>query len=290
MVVASNLELAKRAWAWLDTEEDWTSGSRRDLQQEYFALLADDVVLHVDSPGDTHIFGEDIRGKQAVIDMYAHAPEWIDGNRLERPLEFIGDGDRIVVVGAERYRIKESGVTARNKEFAIILDFRDGLISSIRQVGDMSEWIDAYRTANITLARKAYGDLESGRDAERQTSDFQPYIDLLADDVVFKYAAPEGTPVSDKLVGKDAVVEFMTVTSGELVEDISLDRPLEFFGHGDRVVLLGSESYTIKKSAVKATGKEFAVVMDFRDGKISSVLQIKDLTDIAEAFRGDAIS
>lgn len=287
MTDTDNLALARKAWGWLSTERDWTTGVAGAEQQVYFDLLDEEVVLDVDSPSDDEIFGGAIRGRQAVMNMYTQAPEWIEDNRLERPLEFVGDGNRVVVLGAERYVIKATGVAARNKEFAIVLDFADNKIVHVRQIGDMSEWIDAYRRRNILLARQAYGDLEANREEERQTGDFQPYIDLLADDVVFAYAAPAGTPVSEPLHGKWAVVEFMTTTSGQIVEDISLDRPLEFYGDGDgdRVIILGAESYTLKKTGKRANGKEFAVVMDFRDGKIAKVLQIKDLTDFALAYR-----
>lgn len=283
---SDTVELARQAFAWLDAERDWTTGIAHELQQRYFELLADDVVLDVDGTHDDAIFGDPLVGKRAVVNMYKQAPDWIEGNCLERPLEFVGSGDRVVVLGAERFTIKSSGVTARNKEFAIVLNFREGLIMRVRQIGDMSEWIDARRAANVALARRAYGDLVEHRDAQRQSSDFQPYIDLLAEDVVFGYAAPPGTPVSEVLRGKAAVVEFMTTTSTALVDDISLDRPLEFFGNGDRVVVLGSESYTIKKTGAPATNKEFAVVMDFRDGRIVRVLQIKDLSDFVQAYQG----
>lgn len=276
------IALAKRAWSWLDTERDWTTDSGLD-PQAYFDLLADDVVLEVDSPDDSYVFGSAITGKPAVIDMYRQAPEWIEDNRLERPLEFVG-GDRVVVLGAERYTIKKSGAVARNKEFAIVTDFRDGLITRVRQIGDMSEWVDAYRNSNVELARKAYSDLDDKRGG-RSEADFQPYIDLLAEDVVFQYAAPDGTPVSGEFHGKQAVVEFMTVTSPELVEDIRLEGELEYFGRGDRVVVLGAESYTIRKTGVSVRNKQFAVVMDFREGLISRVLQIKDLSDVVAAFR-----
>lgn len=278
------VDLVRRAFSWLDTEHDWTTGSTRDLQRQFFDLLADDVVLEVDAPSGTFAYESAFRGKPAVIEMYRNAPEWISDNRLERSLEYVGGGNRVVVLGSERYAIKKSGVVARNKEFAIIVDLRGGQIAKLRQVGDMSEWIDAYRSENIALAKKAYSVLEGNRDAQRAAGDFQPYIDLLADDVVFRYAAPEGTPVSAELRGKPAVIEFMQEKSPQLVENARLDRALEFFGSGTRVVVLGSESYTVRKSGVSAHNKEFAVVLDFREGRISRVLQIKDLSEFVTAF------
>lgn len=138
-----NIALAKTAWSWLeksDADRDMT-----DLEP-YFDLLSDDVVLKVDSPEDTHIYGSEIRGKKAVMDMYEEAfTKLIKDNNLERPLEFVGSGERVVVLGSERYTIRKNGVVARNKEFAIVMDFSDGKIVGIRQVGDMSEYVLAHR-------------------------------------------------------------------------------------------------------------------------------------------------
>lgn len=138
-----NIALAKTAWSWLETDD-----SERDMSDlaPYFDLLSEDVVLKVDSPEDTHVYGSEIRGKQAVMDMYEEAfSKLIKDNNLERPLEFVGSGDRVVVLGSERYTIRKTGVVARNKEFAIVMDFREGKIVGIRQVGDMSEYVQAYK-------------------------------------------------------------------------------------------------------------------------------------------------
>lgn len=137
---------------------------------------------------------------------------------------------------------------------------------------------------NVALAKKAYGALEDRGAEQRQDSDFQPFLDALADDVVFRYAAPEGTPLSRELHGKPEVIEFLTVTAPELVEDVHLTRPLEFVGDGDRVVVLGAESYTLKKTGAQARNKSFAVVMDFRDGRVVRLVQIKDLSEFVEAY------
>lgn len=177
-------------------------------------------------------------------------------------------------------RIQEAAFTRESLAFPReeSVSWRVGM--NQRTVTAMSIDID-----NVALARKAYGVLEEKRDSERETADFQPYIDLLAQDVVFRYAAPEGTPLSGELRGKDAVVKFMTVTAPKLADDVRLTRPLEFVGSGDRVVVLGAETYTITKSGVTVENKEFAVVMDFRDGLISRVVQLKDLSEFVKAYR-----
>ena len=276
----SSIALAKEAWSWLDGTLDWTKGENAARQERYFDLLADDVVLDVDSSEDDPTYGSEIRGKAAVIQMYKSAPEWIEANHLEGPLQFFESGNRVFVVGAERYTLKKNGVVAKNKKFVIMLDIEDGFIKRIQQVGDMSEWIEASRLDNLALAREAYSALEAGRGGERKQSDFEPYLNLLADDVKFRYAAPADSLLGRSLDGKPAVVEFLTDTAPTIVEDVRLDRPLEFVGGGDRVIVLGSESYTLKATGIRATKKEFAVVLTFRGNKIVEIVQIKDLTEL----------
>lgn len=134
---------------------------------------------------------------------------------------------------------------------------------------------------NIERARRALERLGQ-QVADR---DHDAFFGLLAGDVVFGYSAPEGTPVSEELHGKQAVVDFTTRTSPELVEDHELAGPLEYFERGDRVVALGAESYTIRRSGVRVEDHEFAIVIDFRDGLMARMLTIKDLTDFADAYR-----
>lgn len=141
-----NISLAKKAWSWLETES--SERTITDLQP-YFDLLADDVVLKVEAPEDASgLYLGEVRGKQALIDMYTAAlnGEGIEENDLERPLEFVGKGERVVVLGSERYKIKKDGVTARNKEFALVMDFRDGKITRVQQIGDLSEYVAAMNT------------------------------------------------------------------------------------------------------------------------------------------------
>jgi uncharacterized protein len=125
---------------------------------------------------------------------------------------------------------------------------------------------------NVTLARSLM-----------ESEDFQPLIDHLADDVVFKATIPEGTPISGELRGKPAVVEHL-VNLGDVLE-FRQEKPLEFFGAGRRVVALGKESVEIKKSGFTVPESDYATVLDFRDGKITRFLVIQDLTAVVDAYR-----
>jgi hypothetical protein len=50
---------------------------------------------------------------------------------------------------------------------------------------------------------------------------------------------------------------------------------MDILGSSDRVVVLGRESFVIKKNDVTVTGSEYADVLDFRDGMITRFLVIQ---------------
>ena len=126
---------------------------------------------------------------------------------------------------------------------------------------------------NIALAKSIF-----------EAEDFQPLLEHLDDDVVFKATIPEGTPISGEFRGKQAVVDYFT-NLGDVAE-FRQEKPLEFFGSGGRVVVLGEDSFEIKKSGVTARS-EYAIVTDFRTGLITSILIIQNLSAIADAYWTD---
>jgi ketosteroid isomerase-like protein len=113
---------------------------------------------------------------------------------------------------------------------------------------------------------------------------WQPLLDHLAEDVVFKVTIPEGTPISGGFRGKRAVTEHFEHLDDLL--EFRQEAPMEFLGSGNRVVVLGRESFTVKKNGVTVSGSEYADVLDFRDGLITRFLVIQDLTAVVDAYRG----
>jgi ketosteroid isomerase-like protein len=118
-----------------------------------------------------------------------------------------------------------------------------------------------------------------------ETEDWPRLIDRLADDVVFKVTIPEGTPVSGEFRGKDAVVEHFGNLANLL--EFRQEKPLEYFGSGERVVVLGQETVEIKKNGATVPHSEFADVFDFRDGLVARFTIIQDLTAVVDAYRND---
>jgi ketosteroid isomerase-like protein len=118
-----------------------------------------------------------------------------------------------------------------------------------------------------------------------ETEDWPRLIDRLAEDVVLKVTIPDGTPVSGEFRGKEAVVEHL-LNLGNILE-FQQEKPLEFFGNGERVVVLGTESVEIKQNGVTVPNSEYATVLDFDDGLVTRFSVIQDLTAVVDAYRSN---
>lgn len=129
---------------------------------------------------------------------------------------------------------------------------------------------------NVAMLQRVWTPLERG-----ESGDMQPFFDSLDDTVVFETSVGE-------LRGKPAVVYYFTHI-GELVDARPFERPLEYFGNGDRVVILGEETFVVKESGVTAHAK-WAWVHDIRDGKVTRIVSIQDLSAVAETIREAIVS
>nr|WP_246402360.1 nuclear transport factor 2 family protein [Jiangella mangrovi] len=108
---------------------------------------------------------------------------------------------------------------------------------------------------------------------------------MFAEDGVFKVPCPPGTPVfGGEFRGKDAIKKLFLEDDPDLIEGLVVEKPLEYFCNGDRVVVLTSYAYTIKKTGAIAKGKDIALVLDFADGRISVATEIQDLSEWADAY------
>jgi ketosteroid isomerase-like protein len=118
-----------------------------------------------------------------------------------------------------------------------------------------------------------------------ESDDWQVLIDHLADEVVFKATIPDGTPISGELRGKQAMVDHL-IRLGDIL-GFRQEQPLQYFGNGRRVVVLGRETVEIKENGVTVPQSEYATVLDFDNGLITRYLVIQDLSAVVDAYRGD---
>jgi ketosteroid isomerase-like protein/uncharacterized cupin superfamily protein len=126
-------------------------------------------------------------------------------------------------------------------------------------------------TDNVALMRRIWGPLERG-----ESDDFGPFFDALADDVVFEL------PVGE-LRGKAALIDYFAHSSA-LLEANPFVRPLEYIANGDRVVILGDETFRAKENGASHRA-EWAWVHDIRDGRIARIVAIQDLSGIEDLIR-----
>jgi ketosteroid isomerase-like protein len=137
-LTADNVALLEGIWGPMER------GESTDYQP-FFDLLHDDVVF-------TTSVGE-LRGKQAVIHYFMHAGELFESRPFERPQEYFGNGNRVVIVGDETFKVRATGVTVRTP-WAWVHELRDGLITRIEAIQDLSVVADAVTEA-LARARAA---------------------------------------------------------------------------------------------------------------------------------------
>lgn len=116
-----------------------------------------------------------------------------------------------------------------------------------------------------------------------RTWDFTPFINILADDVVFKATVPEGTPISGEFKGKDAVTEYFM----KILPDTAVFKqqvPMDFIDDGDRVIILGDDAYTLIKNN-RTYRSSYAMIVKFSNGLVDDILIIQDLSGFYDAYK-----
>lgn len=138
-----NVAVARKAWSHLIDRQP--GEPRKDENIPLWDCLADDVVMKFSIPTDTPLYGGEFRGKDAIFDMAKAERDYIETGGLDSPPEFVANGDRVVMLCEQTYTIKKTGQTVHNDLSAIVMDFRDGLITRIMIYLDVSDWNAAHR-------------------------------------------------------------------------------------------------------------------------------------------------
>lgn len=103
------------------------------------------------------------------------------------------------------------------------------------------------------------------------TLDFHVLADHLAQDVILEVTPPAGHAVEHR--GRDAVVGYFAA----LGDIVSFWR-VRCYERGERVVVVGSESFTMPRHGVTLDG-EFALLLHVCAGRITRFLVIEDLSE-----------
>jgi ketosteroid isomerase-like protein len=139
MSTAESLQLVKDGYA---------AFGRGDLPG-LLSLLTEDVVW--DFPGDGLPMAGSYRGQDGVASFFEKLRQETDILEFQ-PREFLADGDRVVVVGWERMKIKSTG---RGAEIDWVMSFtiRDGKIAKFREYTDTKAIADAYASSAAAAKR-----------------------------------------------------------------------------------------------------------------------------------------
>ena len=116
---------------------------------------------------------------------------------------------------------------------------------------------------------------------------FQPgnehtLVDHLAEDVVLSTTIPDRPPRAAVLRGREAVVAYFE-SLDELGEFDPFAGPLDFLADaaGDRIAVLGEMRFRVAASGAAGCGA-YAFVMHFRDGRIARIVDLMELSAVAD--------
>jgi ketosteroid isomerase-like protein len=135
--------------------------------------------------------------------------------------------------------------------------------------GVPQRFADGPTAENIAFVRRIWDPFE-----QDESADLGPFLDALADDVEFTLSATE------VLHGKEAVRRYFE-EEPKLMEAHPFERPLEYFGAGNRVLQLGSETFRVKGTG-RTHQADWAWVYEFRQGRIARIVVIQDLSGIED--------
>ena len=117
------------------------------------------------------------------------------------------------------------------------------------------------------------------------TGDIAGLLDLCSDDIRWTIPTIENAAFSGSRTGKAAVGEFF----GQLAaaEDFSDFTPKEFIAEGDKVVVLGTSTATVKETG-KSLSTDWVHIFTITDGKISNFLEHFDNAAATRAYQKTA--
>jgi len=116
--------------------------------------LAEEAVYKLSLPPGTPLSGE-FRGKPAILEYFARLDEVLEVLEV-RPREFVGQGDRVIVLGDEQFIVKKTGKRCAS-EFAFVLEFSCGRIVRALVIEDLSGIVEAYACAADEVGARASG-------------------------------------------------------------------------------------------------------------------------------------
>jgi ketosteroid isomerase-like protein len=88
------------------------------------------------------------RGRQAVGEFFRTLSEMVDLEHFE-PQTFIADGEYVVVLGADRFKIKGGSGKSVSEPWCHVFTIRDGKIVAFQEFADMTTIAAELKTAGV---------------------------------------------------------------------------------------------------------------------------------------------
>ncbi|MGH2530877.1 MAG: nuclear transport factor 2 family protein [Thermomicrobiales bacterium] len=107
------------------------------------STIVADVTWQEPGPADLVPWAGTRRGREQVADWFRVLGEAEEILEFE-PRAFIAQGDKVVVLGFERVRVRATGCTYEN-DWAFVFTVRDGKIAGLRTYHDTAAIVAAYR-------------------------------------------------------------------------------------------------------------------------------------------------
>ncbi|MGB7208836.1 MAG: nuclear transport factor 2 family protein [Pyrinomonadaceae bacterium] len=129
-------------------------------------------------------------------------------------------------------------------------------------------------TANTQTIRECYEKFGSG--------DIPGLLELVSDDIDWTVPEIENAPFAGSRHGRESVEEFFGLLAG--AEDITHFEPLEYIAQGDRVVVLGRSTATVRSTG-RHYSTEWVHVCTVKDGKMANFHEFFDNAAATRAFQ-----
>ena len=133
MTEQQNVQLVQQAYA---------AFSKADIDG-VLRTLADDVDWFIPGPTGIIPFAGKRHGPQEVAEFFSALAAAQTAERFE-PLEFLASDDKVVVLGAQRWRVNATGVTYED-EWAHVFMVENGRITKFKEYHDTAAEAAAYR-------------------------------------------------------------------------------------------------------------------------------------------------
>ena len=125
-------------------EQVYAALGQRDMPAA-LNLLTGDIEWHIYGPSDTLPFTGTFRGHDGVVQLFKTFSETVEPEHLGSR-EFVAEGDKVVVFGSERTRVKSTG-RFFEMDTVHLWTLREGKVVAFREYYDTAAVVAAFRGA-----------------------------------------------------------------------------------------------------------------------------------------------